>query len=34
MVDAHRPWRHVKVTDHRTRQDFAACMRNRVEHDR
>jgi transposase len=28
MVDAHRPWRHVKVTDHRTGQDFAACMRD------
>ena len=27
MVDAHRPWRHVKVTDQRTGQDFAACMR-------
>ncbi len=28
MVDAHRPWRHVKVTDQRTGQDFAACMRD------
>jgi transposase len=31
MVDAHRPWRHVKVTDHRTGQDFAACMRDLVD---
>src|SRR6202165_2776078 len=26
--DAHRPWRHVKVTDQRTAQDFAVCMRD------
>jgi transposase len=31
MVDAHRPWRHVAVTDHRTGQDFAACMRDLVD---
>jgi transposase len=31
MVDAHRPWRHVKVTDHRTGKDFAACMRDLVD---
>ena len=31
MVDAHRPWRHVAVTDHRTGQDFAACMRELVD---
>ena len=31
MVDAHRPWRHVKVTDQRTGQDFAACMRDLVD---
>src|ERR1700710_458168 len=28
FLDAHEPWRHVKVTDHRTAQDYAACMRN------
>jgi transposase len=28
FLDAHRSWRHVKVTDHRTTQDFAACMRD------
>ncbi len=27
-LDAHRPWRHVKVTDQRTAHDFAACMRD------
>jgi transposase len=27
FVDAHRSWRHVKVTDHRTGIDFAHCMR-------
>ena len=27
FVDAHRPWRKVKVTDHRTAADFAQCMR-------
>lgn len=27
FVDAHRPWRHVKVTERRTSQDFAQCMR-------
>jgi transposase len=26
FVDAHRPWRHAKVTDRRTSRDFAACM--------
>lgn len=26
-VDAHRSWRHVKVTERRTAQDFAECMR-------
>lgn len=31
MVDAHRPWRHVKVTAHRTGQDFAECMRELVD---
>lgn len=31
MVDAHRPWRHVKVTDQRTGQDFAVCMRDLVD---
>jgi transposase len=28
FLDAHKPWRHVKVTDQRTAQDFAACMRD------
>ncbi len=28
FLDAHRSWRNVKVTDHRTAQDFAACMRD------
>ena len=28
FLDAHRPWRHVKVTEHRTARDFAVCMRD------
>jgi transposase len=31
MVDVHQPWRHVKVTDQRAGQDFAACMRDLVD---
>lgn len=31
MVDAHRPWRHAKVTDHRANVDFAECMRDLVD---
>lgn len=31
FVDAHRPWRHAKVTDRRTRRDFAECMRDLVD---
>src|SRR5208283_4802581 len=31
FLDAHRSWRHVKVTDHRTAQDFACCMRDLVD---
>ncbi|MBK8239334.1 MAG: IS630 family transposase [Deltaproteobacteria bacterium] len=31
MVDAHRPWRHAKVTDQRTSIDFAECMRDLVD---
>jgi transposase len=27
FLDAHKPWREVKVTDRRTKTDFAACMR-------
>src|ERR1700676_4234902 len=27
FLDAHRSWRKVKVTDHRTARDFAHCMR-------
>jgi len=28
FLDAHKSWRHVKVTDQRTAQDFAHCMRD------
>ena len=28
FLDAHRPWRHVKVTQRRTARDFALCMRD------
>ena len=31
FVDAHRPWRHAKVTDRRTSRDFAQCMRDLVD---
>ena len=31
FLDAHRPWRRVKVTERRTAQDFAACMRDLVD---
>jgi transposase len=31
FLDAHRPWRHVKVTEHRTARDFAECMRDLVD---
>lgn len=31
FLDAHRPWRHVKVTDQRTASDFAHCMRDLVD---
>ena len=31
MLDVHRPWRHVKVTDHRTGEDFAECLRDLVD---
>jgi len=31
FIDAHRPWRKVKVTDQRTAKDFAACMRDLVD---
>ena len=31
FLDAHRPWRHVKVTDRRTANDFAQCMRDLVD---
>ena len=30
-LDAHRPWRSVKVTDQRTARDFAECMRDLVD---
>jgi len=31
FVDAHQPWRHVKVTEQRTALDFAECMRDLVD---
>ena len=31
FLDAHRPWRKVKVTDQRTASDFAQCMRDLVD---
>jgi transposase len=31
FLDAHEPWRHVKVTDHRAAADFAHCMRDLVD---
>lgn len=31
FLDAHQPWRHAKVTDHRTCLDFAGCMRDLVD---
>jgi transposase len=31
FLDAHRSWRHVKVTEHRTARDFAVCMRDLVD---
>ena len=35
VLDAHRPWRHVKVTQRKTARDFAHCMYELAEvHDR
>ena len=31
LLDAHRPWRKVKVTEHRMGRDFAQCMRELVD---
>ena len=31
FLDAHRPWRKVKITDQRTARDFAECMRDLVD---
>jgi hypothetical protein len=31
FLDAHRPWRHVKVTSHRAATDFAQCMQDVVD---
>src|SRR6185369_13478576 len=31
FVDVSRPWRHAKVTEHRTGADFADCMRELVD---
>ncbi len=33
FLDAHQPWRRVKVTNRRTATDFAACMRELVDVD-
>jgi len=33
FIDAHRPWRKVKVTEHRAAADFALCMRELVDVD-
>ena len=33
ILDAHRPWRRVKVTERRTAEDFAACMRELADID-
>ncbi len=33
LLDAHRPWRKVTVSERRTAVDFAACMRNLVDVD-
>src|SRR5215218_8304902 len=33
FLDAHRPWRRVKVTSRRAATDFAACMRELVDVD-
>jgi len=31
FIDVNRPWRKVKVTEHRTAKDFAECMRELVD---
>jgi transposase len=31
FLDVHRPWRHVKVTEHRSACDFADCMKDLVD---
>jgi transposase len=31
FLDAHAPWRHVKVTEHRAAIDFSHCMRELVD---
>jgi hypothetical protein len=31
FVDGHAKWRHVKVTERKTNQDFAECMRDLVD---
>jgi len=31
FLDAHQPWRKVKVTEHRAARDFAECMRELVD---
>jgi len=31
FLNAHQPWRHVKITDRRTNIDFAECMRDLVD---
>ena len=31
FIDVNRPWRKVKVTEHRAATDFAECMRELVD---
>jgi transposase len=31
FLDVHRPWRHVKITEHRSACDFADCMKDLVD---
>jgi transposase len=33
FLDAHRPWRKVKITDRRAAEDYAQCMRDLVDVD-
>jgi hypothetical protein len=31
LIDVNRPWRKVKVTEHRAASDFAECMHLKLE---